>query len=127
MGDVQPCQSLGTDSAGTRRGVESYRRSFRTHGAGCLQHGGNRDRDRCGGVPVYPAIAWYDSRTIEQAEWWETEFGSEFIFSRTGLPILPIFGINKLCWIKQHEPENFFADRSLAQRLRLYQLLPLRR
>lgn len=59
------------------------------------------------GVPVYPAIAWYDSRTIEQAEWWETAFGSEFIFSRTGLPILPIFGINKLCWIKEHEPETF--------------------
>jgi xylulokinase len=59
------------------------------------------------GVPVYPAIAWYDSRTTEQAEWWETAFGSEFIFSRTGLPILPIFGINKLLWIKQHEPEIF--------------------
>jgi xylulokinase len=59
------------------------------------------------GMPVYQAIAWFDSRTTEQAEWWANSFGSEFIFARTGLPILPIFGINKLCWIKQHEPEIF--------------------
>jgi xylulokinase len=62
--------------------------------------------DACG-LPVYQAIAWFDSRTTEQAEWWANIFGSEFIFARTGLPILPIFGINKLCWIKQHEPEMF--------------------
>ena len=60
-----------------------------------------------GGNPVYQAIAWFDSRTTEQAEWWANTFGSEFIFARTGLPILPIFGINKLCWIKQHEAEIF--------------------
>jgi xylulokinase len=57
--------------------------------------------------PVYQAIAWFDSRTTEQAEWWINNFGPEFIFTRTGLPILPIFGINKLCWIKQYEPEVF--------------------
>jgi xylulokinase len=62
--------------------------------------------DACG-LPVYQAIAWFDSRTTEQAEWWVNNFGSEFIFARTGLPVLPIFGINKLCWIKQHEPEIF--------------------
>src|SRR5262249_11381337 len=60
-----------------------------------------------GGMPVYQGIAWFDSRTTEQAEWWANTFGSEFIFARTGLPILPILGINKLCWIKQHEPEIF--------------------
>lgn len=59
------------------------------------------------GVPACPAIAWYDARTAEQAAWWEKAFGCEFIFAQTGLPILPIFGINKLCWIKQHEPEAF--------------------
>jgi len=59
------------------------------------------------GLPVYQAIAWFDSRTTEQAEWWTNTFGPDFIFSRTGLPILPIFGINKLCWVKQHEPEIF--------------------
>ena len=62
--------------------------------------------DACG-MPVYEAIAWFDSRTTEQAEWWANTLGSEFIFARTGLPILPIFGINKLCWIKEHEPEIF--------------------
>jgi xylulokinase len=59
------------------------------------------------GVPVYEAIAWFDSRTTEQAEWWANTFGLEFIFSRTGLPIQPLFGINKLAWIKQYEPQAF--------------------
>jgi len=59
------------------------------------------------GAPLYQAIAWFDSRTTEQAEWWAKTVGPEFIFARTGLPILPIFGINKLGWIKQHEPEIF--------------------
>jgi xylulokinase len=67
------------------------------------------------GDPVYPAIAWYDSRTTEQADWWKNTLGSDFIFSRTGLPILPLFGINKLRWIKQHEPEIFSQiDRWLS-------------
>ena len=35
------------------------------------------------GAPVYPAIAWYDSRTTEQADWWKNALGSDFIFSRT--------------------------------------------
>jgi xylulokinase len=59
------------------------------------------------GEPVYPAIAWFDSRTTEQAEWWNGTVGPEFIFVRTGLPILPLFSLNKLCWIKQHEAETF--------------------
>jgi xylulokinase len=59
------------------------------------------------GKPVYPAIAWFDSRTTEQARWWDATVGPEFIFTRTGLPILPLFSVNKLCWIKQHEPEVF--------------------
>jgi xylulokinase len=67
------------------------------------------------GRPVYEAIAWFDSRTAQQAEWWKRSFGSEFIFSRTGLPIQPIFGINKLSWIKENEPQIFSQiDRWLS-------------
>jgi xylulokinase len=67
------------------------------------------------GLPVYEAIAWFDSRTGQQAEWWKKTFGPEFIFSRTGLPIQPIFGINKLSWIKENEPQIFSQiDRWLS-------------
>jgi xylulokinase len=67
------------------------------------------------GLPVYEAIAWFDSRTAQQAQWWKKTFGPEFIFSRTGLPIQPIFGINKLSWIKENEPEVFSQiDRWLS-------------
>jgi xylulokinase len=67
------------------------------------------------GQPVYEAIAWFDSRTTQQAEWWTNKFGPEFIFRRTGLPIQPIFGINKLIWIKENEPEVFCRiDRWLS-------------
>src|SRR5215471_8889102 len=32
------------------------------------------------GEPAYSAIAWFDSRTAEQAEWWSATLGPEFIF-----------------------------------------------
>jgi xylulokinase len=35
------------------------------------------------------------------------EIGSEYVFARTGLPIQPIFGLNKLLWLKQNEPTLF--------------------
>ena len=56
---------------------------------------------------MYSAITWFDSRTTEQAEWWSATLGPEFIFVRTGLPILPVFSLNKLCSIKQHDAETF--------------------
>ena len=59
------------------------------------------------GVAVYPAIAWFDLRTVEQADWLKREVGSEYVFARTGLPIQPIFGLNKLLWLKQNEPALF--------------------
>jgi xylulokinase len=67
------------------------------------------------GLPIYKAIAWFDSRTVEQADWWTSTFGPEFIFARTGLPIQPLFGINKLSWIKKYEAEVFSrVDRWLS-------------
>lgn len=59
------------------------------------------------GHSLRPAIAWHDPRTAPQAAWWEQHLGAEVVYSITGLPILPIFGINKLMWIKEHEPEVY--------------------
>ena len=56
---------------------------------------------------VYPVIAWYDNRTQEQAEWWQAEVGLERLYAITGLPPLFIFGINKMMWLKAHEPDAY--------------------
>lgn len=59
------------------------------------------------GAPVHNAIAWYDERTDDQARWWRTHVGQDRIGSITGLPILPIFGINKILWLRENAPDAF--------------------
>ncbi len=53
---------------------------------------------------LYPAIVWFDSRTIEQHRWWEREGLGETAFDICGLPLDPIWSINKIMWLKAHEP-----------------------
>lgn len=62
------------------------------------------DRDR---RPIRPAIAWHDERAYDQAAWWRREVGDDVVASITGLPIVPIFGVHKLMWVREHEPEAF--------------------
>ncbi len=57
------------------------------------------------GRPLYPAIAWHDERTREQADWWRREVGDEAVYRVTGLPIMPIFGVHKMMWLRRHEPD----------------------
>lgn len=59
------------------------------------------------GNVLHPAIAWYDMRTREQAQWWEDTLGSKQVYVITGQALHPMFGINKLLWLRSHEPEVF--------------------
>lgn len=59
------------------------------------------------GTALYAAIAWHDERTEAQAAWWRDNVGLERIYATTGLPVLPIFGANKLMWLREHEPAVF--------------------
>lgn len=59
------------------------------------------------GNPLYPIIAWFDPRTIPQAEWWAQEFGPKKIFSITGHHLAEKYGINKLMWIRDNVPQVF--------------------
>src|SRR6266513_5447975 len=43
------------------------------------------------GNVLYPAIAWYDQRTVAEAQWWEDTVGQERIFNITGHTSLPTF------------------------------------
>lgn len=57
--------------------------------------------------PLYHAIAWFDPRTIPQAEWLEQHIGKDALFAVTGLSLQPIWGLCKLLWFKQNEPDVF--------------------
>src|SRR5512141_1217230 len=61
--------------------------------------------------PMYPAIAWFDSRTKPQAEWLGQQLGKDRVFAVTGLSLQPIFGLCKLLWLRQNEPEAFARTR----------------
>ncbi len=57
------------------------------------------------GQPTYPMIAWFDTRTKEQAEQLRQRFGADAIFRSSGVSLQPIFTLCKILWIQQHAPE----------------------
>lgn len=56
---------------------------------------------------LYPAIAWYDLRAAAEAQAWEEAAGREQLFTITGQIPQPIFGVNKLLWLRNHVPQIF--------------------
>ncbi len=76
------------------------------------------------GRPTYYTIAWFDRRTIPQAEWLLEHVGEQRLFERSGLALQPIFTLCKLLWMKENEPEAWartrgwlMADSYIAWRL----------
>lgn len=59
------------------------------------------------GRPTYDAIAWFDQRTQPQTEWLANTIGKERLFEISGLSLQPIFGLCKLLWIKENQPDAF--------------------
>lgn len=59
------------------------------------------------GKAVYPIIAWFDRRTTPQSEWWQQEIGADQTAAICGLPVKSIFGILKLMWLKDNQPQLF--------------------
>ncbi|HLJ34910.1 MAG TPA: FGGY family carbohydrate kinase, partial [Ktedonobacteraceae bacterium] len=59
------------------------------------------------GNVLYPAIAWYDRRTVPEGQWWEQTVGRERIYSITGHIPQATFGVNKLLWLRNHAPRIF--------------------
>jgi xylulokinase len=60
-----------------------------------------------GGRPLAPAIAWFDRRTLAEAEWLRQTIGEARLFAASGLKVERIFGLCKLLWLKRHRPEIF--------------------
>jgi xylulokinase len=63
------------------------------------------------GEPVRPAFAWFDQRGAAEAEWWRREVGAERIFHITGQPLDAYYSINRLLWMRTHEPDAFDRTR----------------
>jgi glycerol kinase len=59
--------------------------------------------DRKTSKPVYPAIVWQDSRTVEYCT--QLKNRSELIQSKTGLAIDTYFSASKIKWILDSDPE----------------------
>jgi len=78
------------------------------------------------GRPLYRFITAIDTRAAEQARWWEERLGKERIFRITGMPLHPMYTVNKLMWLRQHEPDIFAsAHRFLCMQDFLFHQLGL--
>lgn len=61
------------------------------------------------GRPIYGFITAIDTRAGEQARWWGETVGKERIFRITGMPLHPMYTVNKLMWLRQYDPAVYSA------------------
>src|SRR5215213_7394661 len=59
------------------------------------------------GHPTSDIIAWFDGRARPQAERLGRVVGQDRIFGLTGLSLQPIFGLCKLLWLEENEPDAY--------------------
>jgi xylulokinase len=64
------------------------------------------------GRPTSHAIAWFDQRTEQQAKELAERIGSDRVIQVSGLDIHPMFGLCKLMWLHDHEPDAY--DRTVT-------------
>lgn len=62
------------------------------------------DRD---GRPTFHAIAWFDRRTESQARFLAQHLGTDRVTRVSHLDIHPMFGLCKLMWLHEHEPDAY--------------------
>ena len=59
------------------------------------------------GTPLGNFIVTFDNRTEAQFCWWKKRLGRKAIFGVTGMPLHPMYTINKIMWIKENRPELY--------------------
>ena len=57
------------------------------------------------GTPLGNFIVTFDNRTEPQSAWWEQGLGRKKIFKITGMPLHPMYSINKIMWMRENCPE----------------------
>jgi len=63
------------------------------------------------GAPVRPAFAWFDARGGEAAAWWREAAGAAEVYAVTGQPLDAFYSVNRLLWMRDHEPGAFARTR----------------
>jgi len=61
------------------------------------------------GEPVAPVIAWYDRRTASYVQRWNVQDDPLETFRLTGMIPVPIYGMFKLQWLRDHAAEGYAA------------------
>jgi xylulokinase len=61
------------------------------------------------GRPLCRFISALDTRAAEQVNWWAEQLGNDHLFRITGMPLHPMYTVNKLMWLRQNEPDIFTA------------------
>lgn len=61
--------------------------------------------------PLYPIIAWFDSRTEAVVRALSRDVGREAIFRVTGQSVGINFSVTRLMWLREHEPDAFARGR----------------
>jgi xylulokinase len=59
------------------------------------------------GRPLYNSIVTPDQRAQDQTKLLEETFGREDLFRMTGMVLFPIYTLNKILWLRDHEPGVF--------------------
>jgi xylulokinase len=58
------------------------------------------------GTPLSNFIVTFDNRTEPQAAWWEKALGRKKLFQITGMPLHPMYSINKVMWLQENCPQT---------------------
>ncbi|MGA2642616.1 MAG: FGGY family carbohydrate kinase [Spirochaetia bacterium] len=59
------------------------------------------------GDTLYNFIVTFDNRTEPQVCWWEKKLDRKALFRMTGMPLHPMYSINKILWIRENRPELY--------------------
>ena len=59
------------------------------------------------GKELYNFIITFDSRTQPQYKWWQEKLDAKKLFSITGMPLHPMYSINKIMWLKENKSKIF--------------------
>ncbi len=95
-----------------RQATEQMPAGYEIAGVGCASMGESVVPVDSAGEPIGPMIAWYDRRTVEEAEWCANVIGRERIYSITGQPVDPQYSATKLLWTRRHEPALYDQART---------------
>ncbi|MHB1347120.1 MAG: FGGY-family carbohydrate kinase [Candidatus Humimicrobiaceae bacterium] len=56
---------------------------------------------------LHNAIVTFDNRTQEQYEYWKKSLGKKTVFEITGMPLNPMYSINKIMWLRKYRKDLF--------------------